>query len=229
MAQQERWEDDLPLEQQVTSEKKGLPRWLLFCGCGCLLALLAVGGALGFATYYGMRLVDPEHQLPRFAKVMPFDGPLEQLEFVVHVPFGVDSYLLQDTQTDGGYVLWFTQVSDPQDANNARERALDPSNRELMGGAGRREAVQPVSILIQGREVQGVRYRVPGTRDAAQLPGGLGRAMDPAGAALTLDVTPRGNPGLVLVHFFRVEGSDEPIPEGYVHQILAPFHVGHDR
>lgn len=227
---QESWED-LPLEQQAEPTKKGVPRWLMFCGCGCLLAILAVGGALGFAYYYAKRMVDAEYQLPRLARVVPFDEPLEELEFVIRIPFGVDAYALQDLVTDGGYVLMFTHESDPEQARASRERALDPAHTGLVEGAGHREQVESFTLSLQGRELAGVRYLVRGGETSnLTLPPGIPRALvDPTGAAALLDVTPASTPGVVLLQVYRAQGGDEPIPEDYLRRILAPFHVGPDR
>ena len=227
MAQQESWED-LPQEQQA-AEKKGMPRWLLFCGCGCLLAVLAVAGAFGGLLYYGKRLQDPEVQLPRLARVLAFDAPLQNLEFVTHVPFGFNAYILQDPVTNGGYVLLFTYIDDPEPATSARQRAFDPENEELVGGTGRRTDIEPVTIAVQGRALNGVRFQVPERAESANIPGPLGRVVEPSGASIQLDLTPPGNTGLLVLTIFRVEVGNEPISEEYVRRTLEPFHVGPDR
>lgn len=229
MAQQDDWVD-LPLEQQATTPSKGIPRWLLFCGCGCLLALLAVGGATAFGVLYVKRLIDPEHQLPRLARIVPFDEPLEDLEFKLHIPFGVDAFILQDTATDGGYALMFNHISDPEKARRSRERAFDPTHLELIGGAGRREQVEPAIVVVQGRPLECVRFLIPGGEEVQQFPGDFGSAaLDPRGAAVLIDVTPPGTVGVVLLSIYREEGGDEPISDDYIRYILAPFHVGPDR
>ncbi len=226
---QEGWED-LPREQQA-EPTKGVPRWLLFCGCGCLLAILAVGGALGFFFFYAKRLVDAEHQLPHLARIVPFDEPLEGLDFVFRVPLGVDAFILQDPTTDGGYVLMFTHVADTERASQAREQALDPTDRTLAGVGGRREQVEPLELAVQGRSLAGVRFLVPGGGEPTpQLPPGFPKALvDPSGAAVLLDVTPPGTPGVVLLQVFRAAGGDEPIPAEYLVRVLEPFHIGPDR
>lgn len=226
---QDGWED-LPREQQA-EPSKGVPRWLLFCGCGCLLAILAVGGALGFAFFYAKRLVDAEHQLPRLARIVPFDEPLEGLDFVVHVPLGVDAFILQDPRSDGGYVLMFTHITDAERARSAREQALDPAHGTLVGGTGRRERVEALELAVQGRTLSGVRFLIPGSGEPApQFPPGFPKSLvDPTGAAALLDITPPGTPGVVLLQVFRAEGGDEPISTEYLVHVLEPFHIGPDR
>lgn len=226
---QDGWED-LPREQQA-EPSKGVPRWLLFCGCGCLLAILAVGGALGFLFFYGKRLVDAEHQLPRLARIVPFDEPLEGLDFVVHIPLGVDAFILQDSSSDGGYVLMFSHVVDAERARQAREQAFDPANQTLMGGTGRRERIEPLELAVQGRTLEGVRFLVPSSGEpAGGVPPGFPKVLaDPSGAAALLDVTPAGTPGVVFLHVFRSAGGDDPIPAEYLVRVLRPFHIGPDR
>lgn len=228
MAQQESWED-LPKEQQAAPTPT-VPRWLLFCGCGCLFAILAVAGAIGFTVFYLRSMVDAERQLPRLAAIVPFDEPLEGLEFVLRIPVGLDSYILRDPLTDGGYMLMFTRFADPEAARRAREKAFDPEHKELVGGIGRRDQVQPGTIEVQGRSLELARYLIPAGAALPTFPGGLeGPPGELTGAALVLDVTPPGTPGVVLLDIFRAAGGEEPIPDEYVRRALTPFHVGPDR
>ena len=48
------------------------------------------------------------------------------------------------------------------------------------------------------------------------------------GSIMFLDLTPEGDPGLLLVQFTRMKGEG-PITDDEVRTLLKPFHVGPNR
>ncbi len=203
------WDDEAPLPK-----KRGIPKWIFFCGCGCLLVVIA----LALLTYLGIDKIkdlrEPDAQLPVLQSALAFDPLPPELQFVMAIPIPMNLFVFQDTR---GYIVNFT-VTNGGDREEMRRTVLNPE----FGGAGmaqRRNAVA-AELTVQGRELTGLRC----TQDMDAMFTKVARE----GASVVLDLTPEDGTRTVFVQITRTGGA-EPISDEEVRTILEPFHVGPER
>src|SRR5688572_30506234 len=84
--------------ENVPKQKRGLPKWLLFCGGGCLVALV-LGGIAG---YFVFKLIeegkDQDVQYPKLEQHIGLDHRLSDYELFGIEIAGSESYIF-GTQT----------------------------------------------------------------------------------------------------------------------------------
>lgn len=206
-------------ESAAPAPKRSKPVWWWFCGGGCLiLVLLAVAGTW-IAIDWVKKGKDPDQQWPQIARILPYDRRPNELELVFGSQFLADMYLFNDSR---GYMVLFLYF-DQDRAEDARRQVMDPEYTGGVPALGERRDAELGTIEIQGRELPVLRYFQHGED--------VGEGSPPVleGAAATVDLTPEGDPGFLSVTVIRASNSEEPVPDEYLRELLAPFHVGPDR
>lgn len=201
--------------ESLPPPKAGAPRWLWFCGGGCLLLALGLF-AIGTWGYTWVKEgLDPEIQWPKVAQVLPYDERPEdfELKFGGQIP-GLEFYafVYKDMQTIAALVV----QSNEKGEFDAR---LEFGEDVVLFEQGELE--------IQGRTVPLTRIQVEG--ESARMPW-HDRGFDPDVQQLSmlqLDLTEPGTERGIVALFTR---EDDQFPsEELVREFLRPFHVGPDR
>jgi len=234
----------------LPARKSGAPRWLWFCGGGCLLMLLtALGAGWGLVSWYkaGAR---GEDRLDRLAKVLPHDELSEDfdLKFAQVVPFSEIEFFLFTASGFGDPEGRGREDEEEEEDDDDPEELEDEESTER--GPGRRgsdalfvvfmyvpndddgdegdipELVDPddedhVPMRIQGRDLQAVHV------DNGWRSDSWGMAMGPQ-PSLALELTAEGSEGRLILFAGR-ERSDEVVTQEEIAKFLAPFHVGPER
>lgn len=193
-------------------KKKSVWKWI-FIGCGGCAVLLAIANALAFVAgrgcVEGMR--DAEKQLPELRSAIEFDPLPPETHFEIAMRFPLQYYLFRD---DRGYVLSFI-VLPPGDRADMRDKVMSPDFGML--GMERRRDARDATVVVQGRELKGMRcIQKVDTGDAEESP------------SIMLDVTAEDGKHAVFVQIVRTGGEAE-ISDEDVRALLRPFHVGPDR
>ncbi|MAF64391.1 MAG: hypothetical protein CMJ84_01855 [Planctomycetes bacterium] len=212
--------DDQPVAPPT---KRAFPLWLLFCGGGCLLAVLAtlVVGGLLINQFKGFN--DPDVQWARIEEHLPFDQRPEELELLFGGGMmGIEMITFNDSR---GYAMVF-QSFDISEAGEARDQLFDPEFTGSVVGFGGRKDLQEGTIEIQGRQLDVLRFYQfedeEGSEEGGETPAR-------AGVSALIDLTAEGEPGLFVVQIVRATHDSDPVPDEYIRDFLAPFHVGPDR
>ncbi|MDP6538075.1 MAG: hypothetical protein QF903_05230 [Planctomycetota bacterium] len=212
--------DDQPVAPPA---KRAFPLWLLFCGGGCLLAVLAalVVAGLLFKQFQGFN--DPDVQWPRIEERLSFDQRPEELNLLFGGGMmGVEMFTFEDSR---GYAVIF-QSFDISEADEARDQLFDPEFTGSIAGLGGRKDLQAGTIEIQGRVLDVLRFYQFEDEEAGE--GGEGSPAR-AGVSALIDLTAPGDPGLFVVQVVRATHTSDPVPDEYLRELLAPFHVGPQR
>lgn len=203
------WPDETPLPK-----KRGVPKWIFFCGGGCLLVAIAVVALSLYLLPKFKDLGEADAQLPVLQSALAFDPLPPEMQFVMSMPIPMRIFVFQDTR---GYIVNFT-VTNAGQREEMRGTLLNPD----FGGAGlaqRRNAVS-AEVTVQGRELTGLRC----TQEMDAMFSQTARE----GSSILLDVTPEEGTNTVFVQITRT-GGDVPVSDEEVRTILEPFHVGPDR
>ncbi len=201
-------------DETAPKKKSGLPKWLLFCGGGCLLAAIlgVVALKLGFDKVKSWG--EAEQQLPILQKALPFDPLPPETEFKFAIRFPMDWFIFSDSR---GYVMFFF-LARSGEGEELRKTLLNPDFGGM--GMGQRRDSKEAVVTLQGRDVKGLRF--------VQERGSGKDGGDAAGQSILLEVGPEGGSHVVVVQITR-GSSDEPISDEEVRTLLKPFHVGPDR
>jgi hypothetical protein len=78
---------------------------------------------------------------------------------------------------------------------------------------------------VQGRDLQALRFVQEGGPSQTRS----GEPSTGSGGSMLVDVTPEDSDRPVILQVTRANGSDEPIADQTILDILAPFHVGPER
>lgn len=218
-------DDDWGDLESLPPPRSAAPRWLLFCGGGCLVLVIASIVLLKSGFDWYRAATDEEQQWPRVAEVLPFDERPPGFELQLGMSFR------------GYQGFWFTSkdradgATEPDDGQVPPRRsvfllvvaAADRSAAlvETRGSSEAEVEVEEGEIEIQGRRLPLVRSVSPAA------PGILGTEGQPALATLQVDLSRKdATEGLLLV----VQGrADDPPTDEEVREFLAPFHVGPER
>ena len=215
--------DDQPV---APPRKRSFPLWLLFCGGGCLLAILGGVVVVGLVINQFKGFSDPEVQWPRLEAHVAVDERPEELSLLFGGGMmGIEMFTFEDSR---GYAVIF-QYFGLGEADKARDQLFDPEFTGSVAGLGGRKDLQAGTIDIQGRELAVIRFYQFDSGDEGEA--GEGDANPPArsGVSALVDLTGPGEPGLLVVQIVRAGQVSDPIPDEYLRELLAPFHVGKDR
>lgn len=217
--------DDQPV---APPRKRTFPLWLLFCGGGCLLAILGAVVAAGLVFNQFKGFSDPEVQWPRLEEHIAVDERPEELSLLFGGGMmGIEMFTFEDSR---GYAVIF-QFFGFGEADEARDQLFDPEFTGSVAGLGGRKDLQAGTIDIQGRELDVIRFYQFDSGDEGEA--GEGDADPPArfGVSALVDLTRPGEPGLLVVQIVRAGqvSVGGPVPDEYIRELLAPFSVGPDR
>jgi hypothetical protein len=194
-------------------EKRGLPRWLLFCGGGCIVAALLCAIGLYFAMRFMKEGMDEEQQYPKLEQHIGLDHRLTDYKLAFGAALlGTESYTFLKEKTVA--VLF---VADTDEERKQYDALLDPAITQGTGQLGRREDIEAGTIPIQGRDLRIIRaiqkqFRMPG-QSAKE------------GASAYLDITPEGSVDKLYLMYMKLESMDRVTDEELA-LFLAPFRVG---
>jgi hypothetical protein len=206
--------------------RKSLPKWVWFCGGGCLLALIA-GVIIAVLLVRSVKdFADPVKGWAELQRIIPADDPPPP-EFEAHklplVPFDavIVSYR-NDTQ------LQF-QRHKGEDASEMRQQMFEsetptfPKSLVVMSF----QDLSSGTVDIQGREIRIVRLRSQLEGFAKSMAGD--QAKEAEQYMLFADVTPEGRSNEIV--FLQIQ---RPVRQGELddetlREMLAPFHIGPNR
>ncbi|MFO1009844.1 MAG: hypothetical protein U1F29_07245 [Planctomycetota bacterium] len=211
-------------------KKKSFPKWVWFCGGGCLLALLAGIVALVLVGNMIKKATDPERNEQALQVVLPHDPLPEEMKIQFHASLGMEQFTLIDSR---GFQLQF-QIHDNADGTRARSQMFEKDVPEFPKDLGvmKFEDMTKAMVDVQGRELAVIRMKL-------QFSGIMGSMMpeeakDQVGSMMWIDLTPPVKEGetpehtLVLGQITRVKGKGE-ITDEELRTLLSPFHVGPKR
>lgn len=149
-------EEGRPARAGQGNSSARFPAWIWWgCGGGCLLATLAMGAAGMFGWRMFQQSKDPEQQWPRLDEVLAFDERPAQLELgfgVAMGAIGANLFHLFDHQK----ALQVTLIEYPSSTGSDYQELMDPQFAVM--GLGRLVEPEHGTLVVQGREVPGVRF-----------------------------------------------------------------------
>lgn len=214
--EREDWAD----EPAVPPKKKGLPGWLMFCGGGCLIAIIL--GAIGayFVVQEVKEAMNPEAQWARLEQSIEYDARPPELNMMFGWGMGVDAWVIEDER---GYIAILYDFGEA-DAQGREEIFSEDFKGGGVPGLSKIEDPEVGELLTQGRTLPIVRFQNKGGVNF-----GGGEDVAGQGAACFLDLTPDGDPGFKMLFLMSASGSKDPIPDSAVEDFLEPFVIGPDR
>ena len=204
------WADENP-----APSKKLVPTWLWFCGGGCLLAVIAGVILVMWGVGKAKEFVDPDIQYAALEEVIELDGRPEEWEFIVAMP--IPGMKMWTFAHDDGYALIIMDIAANQ-ADEVKEQVMNPDFDGSFAGMGGRKDMELTQIDVQGRSIDMMTYYQEGG----------GSQSGQSGQAATLDITPEGDDGMVLLMLIR-GGVGETITAEEAVDVLAPMHIGPNR
>ncbi len=194
--------------------KQGLPSWLLFCGGGCLIAVLL--GVVGiFLIYDNLKdTLNPEAQWTTLEAALELDARPNEMAVIGGIGmFGTQGWMMAH---DSGYVVMIIKNAD------GSEEELN----ELFGGNVKSSGIPGLTeiedheqgeITVQGRVLRSSRFKskTPGQAQQARF----------------VEITPEGESGFVLLYVVSngQTNGDLPIGDAAVNDLLRAFVIGPDR
>lgn len=206
--------------------KKSLPKWVWFCGGGCLLALLAVVGLFAWGAIAIKNASDPVKNEAELQKVLPHDPLPPTMQLMFHSSIGMEQFVIQDSRQ---FQLQI-QVHEGSNAGDVRKQMFEsekPQIPENVGGMMRFADMSKGTVEVQGREIPVLRMRMEFTGVAKDLM--PKEAEEKMGPMLFADVTPEGVPDRVVLLQLTKQEAAERVTDDEVRDLLAPFHIGPDR
>jgi hypothetical protein len=217
--------------------KKGFPKWILFCGCGCLIPILLLMAGVGWGVSWFNTGQDVDVQIERLREVIPFDdapqsssdvessdGEAEhvarvgefRLIFGQRIPFiEMDIFLFVDPDEDG-------DIEQPEYFCMLMQPADDETAQEFRTSQQHGSDTEEVTLVIQGREIEATRGSHLGEMPFPGMPQGE------SGASIVMDLS-QDDAEHPLVFLMIHQNSEDAITQEEVERFLAPFHIGPDR
>jgi hypothetical protein len=213
MSEQQEWAE----EPAVPPRKKGLPGWLMFCGGGCLIAVILGAIAAYFAVGEFKKALDPDAQWARLEETLEMDARPPELQMMMGWGIGIDLWMIKDER---GYIAAIYDFGEAE-SEGREEIFSDKFKGGGVPGLSKIEDPEVGEVIVQGRSLPIVRFQNKGGFN----PGG-GEKVAGQGAACFLDLTPEGDSGFVMVFLMKMDGSKEPIEDAAIQTFLQPFVVG---
>lgn len=206
--------------------RKSLPKWVWFCGGGCLLALIVTVVAV-FFLYKGIeKAADPEHGWAKLQEVIPTDTPPPPGYRAIAVPF-VPFDQVTVTTSDGTQIDF--QRHKGSDADRTREGLFktDPPKIPTDMGVMSFQDMTTGTLDVQGREVSYVRLRMQLEGFAKSL---AGESAEEAQMYMVFaDVTPEGRTNELVLATIKRQFKRGELDDDALREVLAPFHIGTKR
>ncbi len=202
-------------------KKSGLPKWLFWCGGGCLLAVVVGGLILWFGAQYAQEFInearDPEKQWPKLQQVLPFDERPANYELGWGSSVLMETYVVNSGQGLVGVVMRLSE----SDKESVDSQLMNPDfSGSFMGMGGRRDLAR-TTVEVQGRMLDILRFRQdnPNKQPTSEDPSG-----GVAHSAYVRISTP--DEARQVVVQLLAPGSNDPISDEQIREFFAPFHVG---
>jgi len=216
-------DDDWAETTAPPPKKKGIPGWLMFCGGGCLIAMIL--GAIGTFFLVGevKKAMDPEAQWARLEEAFEIEGRPTELTPMFGVSLGMDFWMFQDSR---GYVAVIYDFGESQ-AEGRDELFSEDFTGGGVPGLSKIEDPTVAEVLVQGRALPVVHFQNQGGFNAG------GSEVNGQGGACFVDITPEDSLGFQMVFLMRDPGqgnaSNDPIPDQAIQDFLEPFVIGPER
>jgi len=216
MSEQEEWAE----EPVVPPKKGGLPGWLLFCGGGCLIAVIL--GTIGafFMVKEVQKMIDPEVQWESLEESFELDERPPELTMMFGSHIGIDLWMIQDNR---GYIAAIYDFGEAE-AQDRDELFSEDFQGGGVPGLSKIEDPEVGEVAVQGRTLPIVRFINQGGFN----PGGQEEVAGQGGACF-VDLTAEGVPGFQMLFLMRMDGKKDPISDEAVQQFLEPFVIGPKR
>ena len=216
-------------EDEPPPRKKSVPTWLWVCGSGCLALVILAVVAIGFGVAFFKKATDPETQWPKLAKTLPYDERPPEMHLIIGNQLGMELYQILD---DRGFQLQ-VQHHTGKEGGDARQKLFGTDHPEfpMNFGVMKFENVAAGTIEIQGRTLRVIRMKMGGMLKSVAPKD----AQESIGDMLWVDLTPEGDPGMLLLNIQRMKGEGQrmkgegPITDEEVRDLLKPFHIGPNR
>ncbi|MFT7486068.1 MAG: hypothetical protein ACI9F9_001921 [Candidatus Paceibacteria bacterium] len=211
-------------ELDVPPKKKGIPSWLLFCGSGCLIAIVltVIGGFLLFEQ--GKKMINPDLQWDKMEQVVEMDARPHELRIMFGWNLGMDVWMMRDKR---GYIVAVYDFGE-SDADSRDEIFGENFSGGGLPGVNKIEDTALGDVVVQGRTLLIQRFMNSGGVDF-----GNGGASG-GGAGCFVDITPEDDLGFTMLFMMKdpsknEEDVNEPISDEAIQALLTPFVIGPDR
>lgn len=206
--------------------RKSLPKWVWFCGGGCLLAFIVAVVATIFVVRGVQKALDPEASWAKLQEVIPADSPPPPGYQAIAMPLVPFDQVT--VRADDNTQIQF-QRHTGSDATQTRTGLFEsdepqfPSNMVIMSF----QDMTNGSLDIQGREIRYVRMRMQLEGWAKSLAGE--KANEAEMTMLLADVTPVGRENELVLMTIQRPTSRGELDDETVRRLVAPFHIGPNR
>ena len=200
--------------ENVPKQKRGLPRWLMFCGGGCLIALVLGGIAAYVAVQFFKQAKDQDVQYPKLERHIGLDHRLGDYQLFGIEIMGSESYIFGTKKADRMAMIL---VADTDDERKVFDAQLDPAVTQGMSGGGAREEVEAGTIHVQGRDLRVIR--------SIQKPITFPGQKSQKGASAFVDITAEGSVDKLYLMYMRPADSTR-VSDEEILEFLVPFRVG---
>lgn len=216
MSEQEDWNEEIA----PPPKKKGFPGWLMFCGGGCLIAMIL--GAIGAFFVVGevKKAMDPEVQWANLEESIEMDARPPELNLMFGWSLGIKFWMFMD---DRGYIAVIYDFGESE-AEGREELFSESFTGAGVPGLSKIEDPEVGAAMVQGREIAVVRFMNKGGFNA-----GSGSSVDGQGAACFIDMTPEGDAGFQMTFLMRdpnAKNAKDPISDEAIVTFLEPFVMG---
>jgi hypothetical protein len=207
--------------EEAPSKRSRIPKWLWWCGGGCLVALVLAVAAGFWLFKLGKQLVeegrDPEQQWPKLQRVLPFEERPAGYQLTWGSTLLLETYALLDPEGRIGIVMRFRESQ----AASVEAQMMNPDYSGALLGMGGRKDLSTLKVVVQGRELEALRFY----QEQGQDMDGDGRPDQ--GHTIVVRLTDEDAVAPVVLQLFTPgEGGLVPPTEDDVRAFLAPFHVG---
>jgi len=203
MSQDDLYDDDF----EAPKKKRGLPKWLLGCSCGCTILIIALSVVAIFAV---REMTDTEKQWPALKQSLHFEERPAELDMMMgfSVPFsGQKQYSLQEK--DGKYTVTVYLFNSGEEVD-----ALFKTE-----GSGAERLAIPDHAELGERDVQGRSVRELTDTGLSFLPESL------VGPGIRIDLSTED---LHRVVELRVNEGKEPLSDEDIQAFLDLFDVWYE-
>lgn len=208
--------------------KKSVPKWVWFCGGGCLVALLIGIAAIVFTMQWVKSGMDPEVSWPALEKVLPHDQRPEGVTIAFYKQmFGVESFTLIDENQGLQHAL---TVKRGPEGVRGRKDMFQKEQPDMPSEVGPIDMskTQRVKITVQDRELDALRMQMELTGMAGKFtPDEVKKQLK---SQWIVDVTPDGFDGLVMMQTQLApaigHAAPDEITEDHIRNFLDHFRLG---
>lgn len=205
--------------------RKQLPKWVWFCGAGCLLALIAVVGIVWFGVQQGKKFMDTELGWTELQQILPADDVHPQ-----HVAHALPNPMMTMVQVVGpGPTMLQFQQHKGHDAEKTRRELFEsekpqfPENLVVMKFTD----LEKMDVVVQGRSLHAFKMKSEITGFMRTI---AGKEADKADQyMILLDVTPEGRADELVLLTIQRAATLGPFTDDDLAEQLAPFHIGPNR